>query len=84
MAVEKESLNDSGMVTEKVSGSNTGGLRSASTNDAASGPLATFSSSVSTPRAVSASISANGPVPIRSPAPKTSKRLNSRSRRLER
>ena len=38
-------LNDSGSVTECVAGSNTGGLRSASANDAASGPSASFAAS---------------------------------------
>jgi hypothetical protein len=75
-------LNDSGSVTEWVAGSNTGGFRSASVKDSASGPSANLRISASTPRAVSASICSNGPVPNRSLVSKNSKRLNSRSRRL--
>ena len=75
-------LNDSGSVTEFVAGSKTGGLRSASTKDAATGPSASRRISASTPRAVSASICSNGPVPNRSLVSRNSKRLNSRSRRL--
>ena len=75
-------LNDSGSVTECVAGSKTGGLRSASTKDAAIGPSASLRISASTPRAVSASICSNGPVPKRSLVSRNSKRLNSRSRRL--
>ena len=45
-------LNDSGSVTECVAGSKTGGLRSASTKDAAIGPSASLRISASTPRAV--------------------------------
>jgi hypothetical protein len=72
----------SGRVTEEVAGSNTGGLRSASAKDSASGPSASRRISASTPRAVSTSIWANGPVPNRSLVSRNSKRLNSRSRRF--
>ena len=71
-----------GRVTECVAGSNTGGLRSASTKDAAIGPSASRRISASTPRAVPASICSNAPVPNRSLVSRNSNRLNSRSRRL--
>jgi hypothetical protein len=50
-------LNDSGIVTEPVAGSKTGGLRSASENDSASGPVARRFTSSRMPRAVSSSTS---------------------------
>ena len=75
-------LKDSGRVTAPVAGSNTGGLRSPSVNDSATGPSASLLTSASMSRAVSSSISANGPVPRTSWRPSSSKRLNSMSRRL--
>ena len=75
-------LKDSGRVTAPVAGSNTGGLRSPSANDSPTGPSASLLTSASMSRAVSSSISANGPVPRTSWRPSSSKRLNSMSRRL--
>ena len=45
--VRNDFLNGSGSVTACVSGSNVGGLRSASANDSASGPSASFDASSS-------------------------------------
>src|SRR3954451_12147948 len=56
--VRYDFLNDSGRVTVEVAGSKTGGLRSASANDSASGPSAIARISVSSDRAVSSSRSA--------------------------
>ena len=53
----KDFLNASGIVTECVAGSKTGGLRSASANDSAMGPVASRLTSSRIPRAVSSSIS---------------------------
>ena len=75
-------MNDSGSRTEWVCGSNTGGLRSESSSDSATGPEASRSTSVRIPRAVSSSTSSNGPVPRRSWMRSSSKRVNSMSRRL--
>ena len=75
-------LNDSGSVAVCVCGSKTGGLRSESSSDSATGPDASRSTSARIPRAVSSSTSANGPCPSRSPTPRTSNRVNSVSRRL--
>ncbi len=75
-------LKDSGIVTSPVAGSKTGGLRSLSANESATGPSASLLTSASMSRAVSSSTSANGPVPRTSWRPSTSNRLNSMSRRL--
>ncbi len=75
-------LNDSGIVTLCVPGSKTGGLRSESAHDSATGPTARRSTSASMSRTVSSSTSANGPVPSSFWRSSTSKRLNSMSRRL--
>ncbi len=74
---------DSGTRTELVAGSKTGGLRSASARDSASGPVASLSTSARMPRAVSSSRSAYGGLPSRSWRRSTSNRLNSMSRRLD-
>ena len=63
MTARTDFLNDSGSATECVSGSNTGGLRSASTNDSATGPSASRLISASISRAVSASRSVYSPSP---------------------
>jgi len=55
MTARTDCLNESGSATECVWGSNTGGLRSASTNDSATGPSASRLISVNISRAVSAS-----------------------------
>ncbi len=75
-------LNDSGSVTEWVFGSNTGGLRSPSTNDSAIGPSASRLISVSISRAVSTSRSLYSPWPNALSTPNTSNRLNTWSRTL--
>ena len=59
----------------QVAGSYFGWLRSPGTKPSASGPTAIFSLSRSSSLAVSTSISANGPWPIRSAAPNTSKKV---------
>ena len=82
MSARNDLRNDSGIVTLPVAGSKTGGLRSASANDSATGPIASLLTSASMSRAVSSSTSANGPAPSSSWRPSTSKRLNSMSRRL--
>ena len=75
-------LNDSGSVTECVSGSKTGGLRSPSTNDSATGPSASRLISVSISWAVSTSRSLYSPWPNALSTPNTSNRLNTWSRTL--
>ena len=82
ISARNDFLNDSGSVTLLVAWSKTGGLRSASVKDSATGPTASLLTSASMSRAVSSSTSANGPVPRISCRPSTSKRLNSMSRRL--
>jgi hypothetical protein len=67
---------------ELVAGSNTGGLRSPSSKESASTPVASRLTSSRIVRATSSSTSAKGPVPRISRLPNTSNRLNSRSRRL--
>jgi len=57
MNASKDFLNAAGTVTEWVAGSNTGGLRSASANDSATGPTASRLTSSRMPRAVSSSTS---------------------------
>ena len=57
MNAAKDFLNPSGMRTEPVCGSNTGGCRSASANDSAIGPVASRFTSSRMPRAVSSSTS---------------------------
>lgn len=66
-----------------VSGSKTGGLRSASVKDSASSFSARRETSSRMLLAVSTSISANGPLPYSLSRPSTSKRLNSMSRRFD-
>ena len=75
-------LKDSGIATEWVLGSNTGGLRSASANDSAIGPSASRAISPSISVAVSASRSAYAPCPSALSTPNTSNRLNTWSRTL--
>src|ERR1700742_4249426 len=74
--------NDSGNVTECVAGSKTGGLRSPSTNEAATGPSASRLISFSISWAVSASTSPYSPWPNAWSTPNTSNRLNTWSRTL--
>ena len=76
MKARTDSLNDSGSVTVWVFGSNTGGLRSPSTNDAASGPSDSRAISPSISIAVSVSRSVKLPSPKALSTPKTSNRLN--------
>ena len=78
----KDFLNASGMRTDEVAGSNTGGLRSASANESAIGPVASRSTSARIPRAVSSSTSGKYSEPSTSWRRSTSNRLNSMSRRL--
>ncbi|AMC62049.1 Uncharacterised protein [Mycobacterium tuberculosis] len=75
-------LNDSGSITEWVFGSKTGGLRSPSTNDSATGPSASRLTSASMSRAVSTSTSLNSPWPKALSTPSTSNRLKTWSRTL--
>ena len=82
ISVSNDRRNDSGKVTVDVAGSKTGGVRSPSTNEAASSFSASRRTSASTSRAVSASMSAYGPLPSTSPRPSTSNKVNSMSRRL--
>ena len=82
ISARNDFLKDSGMVTSPVAGSKTGGLRSPSTSDSATGPVASRLTSASMSRAVSSSTSAKGPAPRISWRPSTSNRLNSMSRRL--
>ncbi len=70
------------MVTVPVAGSNTGGLRSASAKESASGPTASRFTSASTLCIVSVSSSWYGGLPSTSCRRSTSNRLNSMSRRL--
>ena len=70
------------MVTVFSAGSYTGGLRSESSNEAARSSREMRSISVRMLLAVSVSTSSNGPVPRTSWRSKSSKRLNSTSRRL--
>lgn len=76
-------LKEAGTGAVLVSGSKTGGLRSASVKDAASSFSERRVSSSRMLLAVSVSISANGPVPYSLSRPSTSKRLNSMSRRFD-
>ena len=82
ISARNDFLNASGIVTVCVAGSNTGGLRSASAQDCATGPVASRSASASMSRATSSSTSANGPLPSSCWRSSTSNRLNSMSRRL--
>ena len=82
MNVANAFLKPSGMRTEPVSGSNTGGCRSASANESATGPEASRFTSSRMPRAVSSSISGKYYDPSSSWRPSTSNRLNSMSLRL--
>ncbi|SHW37935.1 Uncharacterised protein [Mycobacteroides abscessus subsp. abscessus] len=76
-------LKASGMATEWVSGSKTGGLRSPSANESASGPSARVRISARKVRAVSSSSSGNSSPPNTCWILKSSKRLNSRSRTFD-
>ncbi len=78
----KDFLNASGMRTDEVAGSNTGGLRSASAKESAMGPVASRLTSSRIPRAVSSSISGKRSEPSTSCRPSISNRLNSMSLRL--
>ena len=71
-----------GTVTVWLAGSNTVGVRSESSNDAARSSLASRSTSRSAIRAVSASTSSNGPTPSTRSRSRSSNRTNSTSRRL--